>query len=137
MAGTHHAEHGRDEEAMMGRVVHFELPADDPARAVSFYRDVFGWQVQGEEGVEYYLATTGGEGEPGINGAILRRTAPVTRLVSTIQVQSLNDTLQLLKSAGGAVIDGKRAVPGIGWHAYCEDCEGNVIGVLEADSSAA
>ena len=122
----------------MGRVVHFELPADDPQRAVGFYRDVFGWQVEDWHGdVEYYLASTGPDGEPGINGAILRRQAPVTRSVTTIQVESLNDTLEKLKSAGGAVIDGNRAVTGIGWHAYCEDSEGNVIGVLQPDPQAA
>ena len=29
----------------MARVVHFELAADDPARAVAFYANVFGWQI--------------------------------------------------------------------------------------------
>jgi predicted enzyme related to lactoylglutathione lyase len=120
----------------MGRVVHFELPADDPQRAVGFYTDVFGWRVDSWPGVEYFLATTGPDGEPGINGAILRRQAPITRPVTTVEVESLNDTLEKLKSAGGAVIDGKRAVAGIGWHAYCEDSEGNVIGVLQPDPQA-
>ena len=27
----------------MARVVHFEIPADDPDRAVGFYGNVFGW----------------------------------------------------------------------------------------------
>lgn len=30
----------------MPRVVHFEIPADDPGRAVKFYESVFGWQIQ-------------------------------------------------------------------------------------------
>ena len=25
------------------RIVHFEIPADDPARAMAFYRSAFGW----------------------------------------------------------------------------------------------
>ena len=29
----------------MGRVVHFEIHADDPERAVGFYTGVFGWTV--------------------------------------------------------------------------------------------
>jgi len=28
----------------MNRVVHFELPADNPERAVEFYKKAFGWQ---------------------------------------------------------------------------------------------
>ncbi len=40
----------------MSRVVHFEIPADDPARAVKFYEKVFGWKFQKWEGpMEYWL----------------------------------------------------------------------------------
>ena len=27
-------------------IVHFEIPADDPARATKFYRELFGWEIQ-------------------------------------------------------------------------------------------
>ncbi len=30
---------------MSGRVVHFEIPADDVERAQSFYQEAFGWQI--------------------------------------------------------------------------------------------
>ena len=30
----------------MNRVVHFELGAIEPARAVKFYQTVFGWEAQ-------------------------------------------------------------------------------------------
>ena len=72
----------------------------------------------------------------GINGAILRREAPITRLVTTIDVESLDETVKKLTAAGGRVIEERKAVTGIGWHAYCEDTEGNVIGVLEPDAGA-
>jgi catechol 2,3-dioxygenase-like lactoylglutathione lyase family enzyme len=29
----------------MPRVVHFEIHADDPKRAIKFYQDVFGWEI--------------------------------------------------------------------------------------------
>ena len=28
----------------MPRVVHFEIHADDPERAINFYKSVFGWE---------------------------------------------------------------------------------------------
>lgn len=28
----------------MNRVVHFEIQADNPQRAIKFYKDVFGWE---------------------------------------------------------------------------------------------
>lgn len=30
----------------------------------------------------------------------------------------------------------KTAIPGIGYHAYCQDTEGNVFGIMEEDPSA-
>jgi len=30
----------------MSRVVHFDLSADEPQRAVDFYRQLFGWKVE-------------------------------------------------------------------------------------------
>ena len=29
----------------IGRVMYFELPADDPKRAIAFYEKVFGWTI--------------------------------------------------------------------------------------------
>jgi len=34
----------------MPRVIHFDLPADDPERAIRFYETVFGWQIRKWEG---------------------------------------------------------------------------------------
>ena len=54
----------------MPRPIHFEIPAEDPARAITFYETVFGWKFQKWEGgaAPYWLISTG-EG-PGIDGAI-------------------------------------------------------------------
>lgn len=34
----------------MNRVVHFEISADDPTRAVNFYTNAFGWEIKKWEG---------------------------------------------------------------------------------------
>ena len=58
----------------MSRVVHFEIHADDPQRAVNFYQHIFDWQINKWEGTEdYWLITTGPDTEPGIDGAIVQR----------------------------------------------------------------
>ena len=56
----------------MPRPVHFELEAEDPERAVRFYTDVFGWKFDKweQEGFPYWLITTGGPEEPGIDGGL-------------------------------------------------------------------
>ena len=56
----------------MPRVVHFEIHADDPERAISFYNSVFDWEFQKWEGpLEYWMIITGAEGTPGINGGAI------------------------------------------------------------------
>lgn len=44
----------------MPRVIHFEVHADNPGRAINFYKSLLGWEFQKWEGPEeYYLITTG------------------------------------------------------------------------------
>jgi predicted enzyme related to lactoylglutathione lyase len=127
----------------MPRVVHFEIHADDPQRAVTFYQDIFGWQINKWEGPEdYWLVTTGPDNEPGINGAILRRRGPVNgdaviANVCTIDVPSVDDVTAKITALGGTIALPKMAVPQVGWLAYGKDTEGNIFGVMQSDPSAA
>jgi predicted enzyme related to lactoylglutathione lyase len=123
----------------MGRVVHFEIHAEDPDRAERFYTEVFGWTAQRLGGpVDYRLLTTGPDDRPGINGAILQRQgpgplggAPVVGYVCTIEVASLEETQRAVPAAGGEQVVDRMEVPGVGHLAYFKDTEGNVFGALE------
>lgn len=126
----------------MGRVVHFEIHADDPERAARFYSEIFGWQIQKWAGpTDYWLATTGPDDQPGINGAILRRNGPdgqaVSAFVCTIGVGDLDEALAGVVRLGGSIAQPRDAVPGIGWLAYARDTEGNIFGILQPDMAAA
>jgi hypothetical protein len=78
----------------MNRIVHFELPADNPERAVEFYKKAFGWQIQKWPGPQdYWLVTTGADGDPGINGGILRRQHPGAGTCNTVGVPSVDDAV--------------------------------------------
>jgi predicted enzyme related to lactoylglutathione lyase len=112
----------------MSRVVHFEIPADDPKRAIKFYEKVFDWQFEKWDGpVEYWLIMTGEEDKPGIDGGLARREDPTTNVENTIDVKDLDASLAIVKNHGGEVIRPKMAVPGVGWMAYIKDTEGNVF----------
>ena len=52
----------------MSRVVHFEIHAGDPERAVGFYTKILGWKFERWGTEEYWLITTGPDSQPGING---------------------------------------------------------------------
>lgn len=115
----------------MARVTHFEILADDPQRLTEFYRDVFGWHINSWSGPQgYWLATTGADGTPGINGGFMHRhfKQPV---INTIQVDSLDDALSTIQSHGGKLFHGPTDIPGVGRHAYCADPEGNLFGIIQ------
>lgn len=73
----------------MSRVVHFEIPADDPERSIKFYETVFGWTIEKWDGpIEYWLIITGDEDKPGIDGGLAHRKIqkPVLKTLSTLKI---------------------------------------------------
>ena len=121
----------------MARVIHFEISADDPERASSFYATVFGWQIDKWEGPQdYWLASTGERDTPGIDGAIMRAQDGTQKTINTLDVDDVDATVAKVVAAGGRVIMGRSAVPGVGYMAYVEDTEGVQMGLMQNDPSA-
>ena len=121
----------------MSGVIHFELPVDQPDRAVKFYTEVFGWKIEKCEGpMDYWLIATGSEDEPGIGGALTLRSDLSAGTVNTIDVPSVDEAAAKVAAAGGKVVAPKMAIPGVGYLAYCQDTEGNTFGVMQGDPSA-
>jgi len=56
--------------------------------------------------------------------------------VNTIDVKNIDSVLENIKKQGGTIISEKSAIPGIGWFAQFKDPEGNVLGVMQDDSTA-
>jgi len=121
----------------MPRVVHFEIPSDDPERAGRFYSDVFGWQINKWSEGDYWLVNTGPNSATGINGGILKRRHPQQPVVNTIEVESLDSTLATIQQHGGVVVVPKMPIQGVGWLAYFKDLDGNIFGVMQPDTAAA
>jgi len=121
----------------MSRVIHFEIPSDNPERSVAFYGEVFGWKFEKWDGpMPYWLVSTGADGEVGINGGLKGRSHPGESTVNTVGVDSVDESLRAIERKGGKTVVPKMAVPGIGWLAYCSDPDGNTFGVLQADACA-
>ena len=118
----------------MPRVIHFELNADNPQRAVKFYQDVFGWNIHKWEGpMDYWLIETGEKSEPGIDGAITRRRTPEVSNVNVISVTSFDTYIEKVARHGGRIVTEKTTIPGVGTFCYCQDSEGNTFGILEEE----
>lgn len=120
----------------MPRPVHFEIPTDDLERAAAFYSGVFGWELNAWGNQPYWLAKTGEEGEPGIDGALFKREERFDQMVNVIEVPSIDDYLAKVETAGGKTYREKQPVPGVGYAAYFVDTEGNRFGLFENDESA-
>jgi predicted enzyme related to lactoylglutathione lyase len=128
----------------MSRPIHFEIHAENPERAVTFYSSLFGWQIKKWDGpMEYWMIVTGNDSQPGINGGMVRRRGPaptegqcVNAYVCTIGVENLDQSLQKLTSLGGTIALPKMPVPGVGYLAYGKDTEGNIFGMMQPDADA-
>ncbi|MFC8040165.1 VOC family protein [Paenarthrobacter sp. NPDC057355] len=128
----------------MAAIVHFEIPTDDTERANTFYQNTFGWNLSPMQGMEYTIALTtesdeqtGAPKQPGaINGALFPRTENLKTPILTIDVTDLDAALAQVEQAGGSVVQGKDAVPTMGWYAYFKDTEGNILGLWQTDPSA-
>ena len=120
----------------MGRVVHFEIPIDDPERAQAFYRDALGWKVQRWGPVEYWNVTTGEEPGPGVDGALTPRPQAPEGVLVYVGVQDLDAALDRVKQAGGSTVAAKTPIPSVGWSAHVRDTEGNLIGLFQEDQAA-
>jgi predicted enzyme related to lactoylglutathione lyase len=121
----------------MPRVVHFEIPSKNPAKAAAFYEQVFGWKIQKWDGPqEYWLVQTGEQGTPGIDGAIYQPGEGLSGILNTVDVANLDQAVEKVVQQGGQVQMPKGPVPGIGYLAYCRDPDGNLFGMMQMDPTA-
>jgi uncharacterized protein len=118
------------------RVVHFEIPAENPQRLTNFYEELFGWKIEKAEGFDYWIAQTGEEGEPGIDGAITGSQGPAQVPINYVNVPSVDEYVEKASKLGAGVTVGKQAVPGMGWFAHIADLEGNPLGIWQSDEGA-
>jgi predicted enzyme related to lactoylglutathione lyase len=121
------------------RIVHFNLPVDDPERATAFYSKVFGWTFEKVEALTtFWFVKTGPDEEPGINGTLYARVnGQPEGLCNVVDVTSVDEAVASIESAGGTVKLAKLTLPGIGWLAVVTDPEANVFTLLQPDRSAA
>lgn len=123
----------------MAKVVHFEIPFDDQARATKFYSTAFGWKLTDMPQMSYVMAQTTEVDdnqmpkEPGaINGGLFQRPKDAPHPTLYVDVSSIEEALAKVESAGGKVVTPKTPIPGMGAYARVTDTEGNVIGLFQA-----
>ncbi len=123
---------------MSNPVIHFEIQADDLARAKKFYENTFDWKIEQmmtkeKGGMDYWGLTTRAEGKPGINGGLYERPKDdkLTTYDCTIQVDDIDEAMKAVKKNGGSIVREKGEIPGVGWFARGRDTEGNIFGIMQ------
>jgi predicted enzyme related to lactoylglutathione lyase len=119
---------------------YFEIQADDVARAVRFYGEIFGWNFFRAEGlpIEYWRIET--EGPRG--GLLQRPASPPPRqsgtnaYVCSMEVADFDRIANEILAHGGQVALPKFAVAGVCWQGYFLDTEGNTFGLFQPDANA-
>ncbi|MBA2569202.1 MAG: VOC family protein [Actinobacteria bacterium] len=116
---------------MAGRLVYFEVPADDTQRAKDFYAELFGWQFRPmQEGFDYHMLEDGIE--PG--GAIYPSETGEKGAIIYFESDDVDASVERVSELGGSAED-KQPIPGVGWFARCEDTEGNPFSIFQPDES--
>jgi predicted enzyme related to lactoylglutathione lyase len=125
----------------MPTIVHFEIPAEDIERSKKFYSELFGWKIEKFPGEtpagEYWMLTiTDDKGNKVLGGGMHKRMFPEQQITNYIDVKSVDEYSSRLEKLGGKVVRTKRAVPGMGYFAFCLDTENNSFAIWETNENA-
>jgi predicted enzyme related to lactoylglutathione lyase len=119
-------------------IVWFEIPADEPKRAKTFYSKLFGWKINPFPGAavpDYEHIDTGGP-DASPDGGLMKRMYPGQPITSYISVPSVTKFMAKVEKLGGKICKPKTAVPGMGYFAICEDTEKNTFAIWEVNDEA-
>ena len=116
---------------MPNPVVHFEVLGNDAAKLQSFYADLFQWNVNADNPMNYGLIESQGAG---IGGGISKNEQGGGPAVTVyIEVADLQASLDKAVSLGGKVVMPVTDIPDMVVMAQFADPEGNVIGMVKSD----
>ncbi len=107
-------------------VTWFEIIAPDSAGLRSFYADVFDWQLQPLDGMDYALVE---QAEGGIPGGIAGGAPAQT--VFYIRVDDPQAALDQIEAKGGKTVVPVTVIPDMVTFAQFSDPEGNVVGLVK------
>jgi len=115
-------------------VVHFEVHGSDLGKVKDFYSKLFDWEVH-EAVPDYGLVhTNAGKGIDGGLGAGDRAPA---RVIFYVEVDDPQKALEDAVALGGTVVSPVMSIPGQVTLAHIADPDGNVVGIVAAETPPA
>jgi uncharacterized protein len=117
-------------------VVHFEVIGKDGERLQGYYSELFGWEIDSDNAMNYGTIQREGNTNPdgaGIGGGVA--TAPEGyegHVTFYVEVPDVGASLAKAEELGGSRVFGPDEVPGIGLTlGQFADPEGHVIGLVQ------
>jgi uncharacterized protein len=110
-------------------VVHFEIMGGEGSELETFYRELFGWEINSNNPMKYGVVETGG-GTRGINGGVGPANDGRKRVSIYVRVEDLQATLDRAERLGGKTILPPSEVPEGPKLAMFADPAGNITGLF-------
>lgn len=112
------------------KIVHVEISAKDRKALSKFYADVFGWEMEHADQMNYTTFKAG----DGIGGGFnpVNEQNPAGTVTVYIETEDVTASLNSVQKAGGTILVPESEIPGMGKFGMFRDPQGNMIGLYKA-----
>ena len=112
------------------KIIHIELSAKDRKALSKFYADVFGWELQHLDDMNYTTFKAGDGVAGGFNPVTEQN--PAGTVLIYIETDDVTASLKEVQKAGGTIISPEMEIPNTGKFGVFRDPQGNLIGLFKA-----
>jgi len=121
---------------MHGQFSWYDLMTPDAGPAKKFYPTVTGWGTEEWDQAPYTMWTTSAGPFAGINPISAEQAAQGVRphWLAYVTVDDVDRTVSKTRAAGGRVMHGPEAIPGVGRFAILQDPQGGIVAVIKSDT---
>jgi len=112
------------------KIVHVEISAKDRKALSKFYADVFGWEMEHADQMNYTTFKAG----DGVGGGFnpVNEQNPAGTVTVYIETEDVTASLKAVQKAGGTILVPESEIPGMGKFGMFRDPQGNMIGLYKA-----
>ncbi|NJD58619.1 MAG: VOC family protein [Anaerolineales bacterium] len=111
-------------------IVHIELAAKDRKALSKFYADVFGWEIEHIDGMNYTTFKAGDGVGGGFNPVTDQN--PAGTVIVYINTDDVTASLNQVMKAGGTILVPEMEIPNTGKFGIFRDPQGNMIGLFKS-----
>ena len=111
-------------------IVHIEISSKDHKESAKWYNEIFGWETNEYEGMDYSTFSSG-EDKPGGGFNPISDENPAGTVVFYIHTDDLAASVAKVKEKGGEILVESYDIPTVGTMATFKDPSGNMVSLLQ------